>query len=453
MQGLKPAPAVAPAPQPVEDRGYQLDAVRCWFDADCRGVLEMATGTGKTITAILALQQYLDKHESVAVVVAAPFKHLVDQWSDEMEAFGMRPVLCYESGRSWAVALQRVRSDLNIGIRSAGLSVATHDALRSPLLRKWLQDLPRDTRRLLIADEVHNLGADRSIRSLQHLDFDARLGLSATPRRWNDLETEAIFDYFGETVYEFPLGRAIAEGYLVPYSYYPHFIELAEDELLAYADLNRSLARLGVPDPARPDGDREAMRGRLLHLRSAVLNNATAKIGALRDILAKTPRVRYALVYTTPERIADAVGTVSDGGRRTVHRFTYRESTRERRRLLSAFEQGNLDALVAIRCLDEGVDVPRTELAYILASSSNSREFIQRRGRILRRSPGKAHAAIHDFIALPGGQDDPATWNVERSIVKRELRRFGEFASLATNRYEAEAALLPLQRRYGLFDA
>jgi superfamily II DNA or RNA helicase len=347
--------------------------------------------------------------------------------------------------------LKRSASDLRIGVKSVAACVATHDALRSARFAAWFTSLPPSIRTVLVGDEVHNLGSPRSLDALNGLKFDARLGLSATPRRWSDEETTGLFEYFGDTVFEFTLERAIREGYLVPYAYYPHVVELSDDEFGRYAEISRKLAKLGPPGSAGSDPATEEVRGALLRQRAAVLNNAEDKLNALADVV-DGHRLRFALVYTTPEQMDDTVSVVADDGRRLVHRFTYRESAKERQRLLRLFESGGMEALVAIRCLDEGVDIPRTETAYILASSSNSREFIQRRGRILRRADGKDRAVIHDFLAVPPrGVSDERTWAIERSVMKRELARFDEFASLALNRYEAESALLPVRRRYGLF--
>ena len=405
----------------VEPRDYQLEAVEAWMRAGCKGVLDMATGTGKTITALLAVRDFATATEGpVLTVVAAPYVHLVDQWAEEMEAFGLTPVLGYGSSGRWLSQLRRSASDLKIGLRDGVSCVLTHDALRSAAFGRWFASIDHGIRTLLVADEVHNLGATSSMSALWDLAFAARLGLSATPERWSDDETTALFDYFGPVVYEFPLARAIAEDYLVPYRYFPHFVELTDLEMAEYVEISRRLARLTIPSgPRDEDAARlEALRGHLLRERSAVLNNAEGKRQAFRAALAEQEPSSHTLVYTTPERIDETVKVVSETGARMVHRFTYREAAPERRRLLGLFASGRIDVLVAIRCLDEGVDVPQTETAFILASSSNSREFIQRRGRILRRSRGKTSATIHDFIAIPSGAGyaDDETWRLERRV-------------------------------------
>lgn len=438
--------------RPPTGRPYQLEACASWVAAGYRGILEMATGTGKTITALLALGEFVSQqHRPVFAVVAVPYIHLADQWANEMQPFGLEPTLGYGASSRWQPDVSRLASDLKIGLRREAACVVTHDALASRGFRRLSEDLGRRVATVLIADEVHNLGASGSMRALDQLDFDARLGLSATPARWSDEETSAILGYFGSVVYEFPLARAIAEEFLVPYAYFPHFVELTDDEMTTYIDLTRRLARF-PSFAANDDSGIEAQRGRLLRERAAVLNNAAEKPSAFAAVLRAALDSKHTLVYTTPERMNDTVRIVADMGK-LVHRFTYRESPQDRRELLRLFATGEIEVLVAIRCLDEGVDVPETETAYILASSSNSREFIQRRGRILRRSIGKTSAVIHDFISLPAAAfPDAGAWRYERSIMRRELSRFAEFAGLATNRFQAEQALLPLRKRYGLFD-
>src|SRR5690606_3374530 len=209
-----------------------------------------------------------------------------------------------------------------------------------------------------------------------------RLALSATPDRWFDDEgTQALRDYFGETVFRFTLDDAIQQGVLVPYNYYPQLVELTDEELDEYQALSEQIAKLINADD---DEMQEALK-MLLIKRSRLLNNASQKLVALEELIKRIGHIHHALFYCSPERI-DAVSQLLgwDLGL-LIGRFTAQESNVERKQLLSDFDNQVLQALVAMKCLDEGVDVPSTQVAFILASSSNPREFIQRRGRILRR--------------------------------------------------------------------
>ncbi len=138
-----------------------------------------------------------------------------------------------------------------------------------------------------------------------------------------------------------------------------------------------------------------------------------------------------------------------------VARYVADTALTRRHLLRRRFAEGELQGLVAIRCLDEGVDVPETRRAFILASSTNPRQFIQRRGRILRRSAGKGFAEIYDFIVKPSEEEiDPASpiFPTARSLFRRELGRIWEFAGLAMNGPEALQTLLPLRNKLNLLD-
>ena len=434
-------------------RDYQLEAVAKWLEADSHGVFAMATGTGKTLTALLGIEELRQRYDRLLVVVVAPYIHLVDQWADQIREFGWLPVVCYGTTGTWRPMLANAISDLRIQVREIVVCVITQSGATSDGFRRELDSAPPEVHRVIIGDEVHGLGSPAAVAALASMRFDSTLGLSATPERWKDEETEAIYGYFGPVVYEFGLERAITAGYLVPYDYHPHFVELTENEFGRYVDVTRKLARLLAQYGASEVDVGEGPTGALIRQRSLILNNATRKIPTLRALLDSQTEVRYSLVYTTPDLLDATVEAVSGRGRRITHRFTFRESPSDRRALLRAFGDGDMDALVAIRCLDQGVDVPRTETAYIMASSSNSREFIQRRGRILRPAPGKTKASIHDFITTPPASiGDDESWRYERALVRREILRFKEFARVASNRYDAESKLLKLQETYGLFD-
>src|SRR5260370_41129158 len=175
------------------------------------------------------------------------------------------------------------------------------------------------------------------------------------------------------------------------------------------------------------------------------MNSAENKLPVLSKVIDLQNHIEHALFYCAPEQIDEVLHLLGWEKGLLVHRFTAEENTKERQQLLIDFADGKLQALVAMKCLDEGVDVPSTRTAYILASSSNPREFIQRRGRILRKAPGKEFSIIHDLIAVPPtiwtvGRDSP-TFGAERSIIRRELQRFKEFANPALNKHQALALI------------
>lgn len=430
-------------------RDYQEAAIQAWFDHGCQGFLEMATGTGKTITALAASVRLFEREHRLAVIVAAPYQHLVDQWRDESAGFGYHPILAYASRKSWLNNLNQQIIEFNHAARPFMSVITTHTTFISAAFQQSLARLKGPV--LLIADEAHHLGATRSQHQLPpHIPF--RLALSATPDRWFDDAGSAVLRaYFGETVFSLPLEQAIGIS-LTPYYYHPHLIELTVDELQQYQELSEKIAKISNVDA---DEIQDALK-MLLIKRANLLNNAENKFAYLAKLMDQEPDLQYTLFYCTPEQIDRVVELLGVGKSLRIHTFTAQEDMKERRQLLDQFGSGLLQGLVAMRCLDEGVDVPATRTAYILASSSNPREFIQRRGRILRKAAGKEFAVIHDLIATPPLTArlslDERTFRTEQSIVRRELSRFAEFARVARNKHRALEVIWPLAEYYQLLD-
>ena len=432
-------------------RQYQSEAIDAWFENGCRGLWEMATGTGKTITALSALAKLREEQGDLFVLIACPYQHLVDQWYKEAVRFGFEPILAYKNSATWVNRLNTALVRYNYGVRNIVCTITTQTTFITETMQKLLFKLKRDA--VLVADEVHHLGAERSRKRLTDV-FNYRLGLSATPNRWFDASgTTALKTYFGDTVYEFSLDKAIKMGYLCPYYYHPHLVELTDEEFEAYEGLTERISKLYHQVES---GETSEVLERLLIKRATLLNRAENKLAKLAELLTdKTDSLHHTLFYCAPGRIVPVLELLTNLGLR-VAKFTAEESAAERQDLLKMFASGHLQALVAMKCLDEGVDVPSTRMAYILASSSNPKEFIQRRGRILRQSPGKEHAEIHDLIAVPPTdyqQYPTATFRTERKIIGRELERFNEFAGMALNKFEARDKIWELAKNYNLLGA
>ena len=440
-------------PIDLQLRDYQRDAIGAWFENDCRGFLEMATGSGKTITALSALVRLAKERNRLFILIACPFKHLVEQWAKEASRFGFEPILAYQSQRNWVDQLNEALINFNFENLKFVCTISTHDTFISDAMQRILTRLQDDA--VLVADEVHHLGATKSRENLPNL-FDHRLGLSATPNRWFDPEgTAALRAYFGETIYEFPLDRAIETGCLCPYSYHPYLVELTEEELDQYEELTAKIAKLY----ARKNGDekREKLLEAFLRQRADLLNRAENKLPMLKQLVvdqSESEPLHHSLFYCAPEQIDEVIPMLGREVGLRVHRFTAEESTEERLSLLKRFASRDLHGLVAMKCLDEGVDVPGTQSAYILASSSNPREFIQRRGRILRNAPGKAEAKIYDLISVPTLDTEAIKssplFETEREILRRELKRFHEFSRTAKNQHRAISEVWQLARAYNL---
>jgi superfamily II DNA or RNA helicase len=313
---------------------------------------------------------------------------------------------------------------------------------------------------LFVADEVHNLGASKLSSALPE-GIKLRLGLSATPERWFDLDgTQRLNSYFG-AVLEPKLGikEAIELGALTPYRYYPILIELTDLERAEYLELSTRIARLyGIADGNLED----VALNTLLIKRARLVGTAANKLVALRKIATDKRDATHMLFYCgdgsvesdIDESIRRQVDEVtkllgSEIGLR-VARYTAETELDERDTLRQDLDSGRLQGLVAIRCLDEGVDIPSVRTAVILASSTNPRQFVQRRGRVLRRYPGKDFAEIYDMIVVP--PKEAYASESERSLLRKELKRFVEFADIALNAGEARALVLELQKKFDLMD-
>jgi DNA phosphorothioation system restriction enzyme len=445
-KGSYSSPAI---PNGISLRSYQREAIEAWFKHECRGLLEMATGTGKTITALAASALLAEREEQLALIITVPYQHLVDQWNKDVRAFGYQPVLAYKSKASWSNELHHLIMEYNAGYRRFISVITTHKTFATADFQACIARLNKSS--LLIADEAHHLGAEQSrLHYPENVPF--RLALSATPDRWFDDDgTLALRSYFGETVFSFPLEKAIGVS-LTPYYYYPHLVPLTDEELERYQELSINIARLVN---SKDERGRKALE-MLLIRRAKLLNNAENKLTVLSDLVDKQKHIEHTLFYCAPEQIDDVVHLLGWEKGLIIHRFTAEESTKERQQLLADFASGQLQALVAMKCLDEGVDVPSTDTAYIIASSGNPREFIQRRGRILRRAAGKKYSYIHDLVAVPPTIDavlrDSPTFESERSIMRKELQRFKEFANLAQNKHQALEVIWDLAKKYGLMD-
>lgn len=446
-------------------RDYQRDAMAAWFHADGHGLLQMATGTGKTITALALLTTLFGavsaKQRSLAVVVLCPFQHLVSQWGQEMRHFGMDPLLCFQSRSLWESELAAQISECRSGARRLMVAIATNATFQTDAFQRLARQLPEST--LLIADEVHNVGAP-GLRALLPEQVRYRLGLSATPERWYDEEgTEALRGYFGDVVYELGLERAIALGALTPYDYHPVIVELDGQELDEYLALtSRIVMRVGQTG-AEIGQDGDPALEMLLIRRARILSLAQGKLAKLGQVVRPLTTSTHNLFYCgdgqveyepagdTVRQLDAVVHLLGRGLGMSVNSYTAETFLAERDELRERFADGELQGLVAIRCLDEGVDIPETRRAFILASSTNPKQFIQRRGRILRLYPGKENATIYDFITVPPADSIGSEFfAVERGLVRRELERVALFARLAANGPQALAELEPLRKAYNL---
>lgn len=425
----------------IKARGYQINAINSFKNNNWRGILEMATGTGKTITSLIVANEYKEEYKRIFLIILVPFTHLAEQWEENCEALGFTKVLkCYGAKDSWKYKLHTKIRDFNIGISNVEVIISTYKTASSEEFNESISDIKSNG--FIIGDECHYFG----IKGLRKNKFDnihGRLGLSATPDRWWDEDgTEALRLYFDDTVYEYTMEEAIKNGILTEYKYIPFIIDLTLEEVKKYEQLTKIMIGM-LQDKKSSSQEIEEINRK----RSLILSKAKKKKELLYEIFNEKEResVSHTLVYCAPGEIDEITLQLSNLGYR-VHRFDSNVKLNDRAKILKSFSNGIIQILVAIKCLDEGVDVPSTKEAYFLASTSNPREFIQRRGRVLRKSSGKNLAQIYDFIVLPNSVSE----KIYKSIASKELPRFAEFSKYAIDRFKAREILMPYLRLYNI---
>lgn len=466
-----PPPGTLAIPLSLKVRDYQKEAVQNWFRNQCRGILRMATGTGKTLTALSAASQLgtllrkNDASASLLTVVVAPYQHLVDQWAKDIEWFGVTPLRAYEATSKWSTRAHNLLQNIALGGTRGGVIVTTNATFGGDAFQNLLSSYRGHL--LLIADEAHNLGAAH-LRTRLPEKAQYRLGLSATPERWFDEEgTDALTDYFDQVVFEMGIGEAIHRGALCRYTYTPILVELDDEEAELYAETSAKIARLiAAGTDLKETADRDSPLGRLLKKRADIIGHARGKLEILHTEIERRRDTSHQLIYCAegkhplfyeygtdgPRQIDQVMEIVGNELHMPAARYTSETRRSARLDILRRFESNDLQVISSMRCLDEGVDVPASRTAYLLSSSSNPRQFIQRRGRVLRKAPGKERADIIDFVVVPPAGGDAIQYETERSLLRRELARVEEFAYLADNEGDTLNVLRPVRERYGLFD-
>lgn len=457
-------------PEGVELHDYQKKAIENWASFGYRGVFDMATGTGKTYTGLGAMVRLFEDQNRLAAVVVCPYQHLVEQWAEDIRRFRIKPVIGYGASaqKRWRERLKNQILDFHLGIRKVFCFVTTNATFATAFVQEQLKNI--DSELLLLADEAHNLGSEQLSRML-HEAVPYRLALSATLERFRDpAGTELLYQYFGKKCIEYGLAQAIREKKLTPYYYYPRPVCLTEEELEGYRDLSEKIVRQyrGMNNGVMEITD---LGKKFLIERSRIVAGASGKMKLLKELMSPYQEDAHILVYcgaTREYRLSEderdiqgerqivAVSKMlgKELGMKVVH-FTSRESREERRRIIEGFQNGDpYQAIIAIKCLDEGVNIPGIKTAFLLASSANPKEYIQRRGRVLRKAPGKHFAVIYDFVTLPGSlekrRNRAEISQAELTLVKKEILRIQEFGELSENPSEADRLVKRIVSAYGL---
>lgn len=465
-------------PKDISLYEYQKEAIVSWTGENYRGIFDMATGTGKTLTGLGAVSKLSeDVCDELSVFILCPYQHLVEQWVEDIVKFNIKPIIGYSASpqKDWKKRLQKAIKDQKFRKDKSFFCFVTTNATFSS---KFVQDIIEEIKTpiLLMVDEAHNVGAKTYAKLLDDR-FQYRLALSATLDRHRDEEgTAALYNFFGRKCIEYTLERAIREDKLTPYKYYPIVVYLNEDELATYEYYTQEISKCIIKD--KNGKTKLNSYGETLAIkRSRVIAAAAQKLDALRREIVPYKNKNNILVYCGATNVinenADRSETDEGDIRQitavtrilgnefdmSVAKFTADESMDERTQIKANFSKGErLQVVVAIKCLDEGMNIPGIRTAFILASTTNPKEYIQRRGRVLRKSAGKNFAEIYDFVTLPRPLDDVYSLTKEATskdlaLVRNELERIKEFGRLAMNSMDSHDLIWNIEEAYHLTEA
>lgn len=471
-----------PYPEP---RAYQKEAFNNWKISQ-KGLFAMATGTGKTLTSLNCLLQIYNKFKFYQALILVPTITLVEQWEDECKRFNFSRIIKVSSkNQGWKSDIDDIKLKESLAqndeLPASFIIIATYASFSRESAFKHLMSLSRKTLRqmLLIADEAHNIGAPNIISKLDRVKILRRIGLSATPKRqFDDISNKAVMHFFGcndQYTFEYSMKDAIDNGFLCRYKYYPHVVRLDEEEMNEYKKISLQLAKFyNIDESSFSCADDILMR--LLLKRKRIIHKAHNKEEVFRQIIQqrfeKCGNLKYTLVYV-PEGVqidSDTQYATTDNPTddkdvdKLIDKYTqiiqeisptttvkkFISGIQNRDELLKKFSTGDIEVLTSMKCLDEGVDVPRSEFAIFCASTGNPRQFIQRRGRILRKHPDKYIAIIHDLVVAPEFALTEENYNMERNLLKGELQRVKDFAGLSENPAFAYKELEEITNYYNL---
>ena len=456
-------------------RLYQEEAFRNWIANGYNGIFAMATGTGKTITSLNCI---LEEYKSLGyyrAVIVVPTNILVTQWEKEARKFNMKEIIKVSSKyKDWEKELNLVMASADFGVEKSFIIIVTYASFCKEKFQWFFTRLPTQT--VLIADEAHNIASPNIARILPNVKLKMRIGLSATPKRIYDEVGSAAMEQFFESqepyTYSFSMERAIEEKILCEYDYFPKLVQLTDEEMQDYIKISAELVK--VYGRAEKDGSAKKKLEMLLMQRKRIIHKAHNKLAMfesiLRDIVTKQGSPKYTLVYA-PEgyfedesldltldelviedevRIIDVYSSKIRKLMPKVKTAQYRSDSTDKDFLLKSFEKGELDVLLSMKCLDEGVDIPRTEQAIFCSSTGNPRQFIQRRGRILRNHDDKARATIYDMVVIPNIDAKSSMFDLECKLVKKELERVVHFAYLSRNKRDTYEMFKAVEEHYQL---
>ena len=473
-------------PYPSGPREYQKTAFENWKNNGQKGLFAMATGTGKTITSLNCLLEIYLRKGYYKAIILVPTITLVNQWEQECRKFHFANITkVYSKNLTWRDEVERILFNEKYKTERepevSYIIISTYASYSREKVFNVLNGFDKK-RLLLIADECHNMGSGSLVKRLKEIPYLRRIGLSATPeRQFDDEGNKKLNKFFGSEehyTYEYSMEEAINNGVLCKYLYYPHVVRLTPEEMNAYVEISDKIARYFNYNTETFDHIDEILKMKLLE-RKRIIHKAFNKLEVFKSIIEKRfeekGNLKYSLIYVPEGNKPDYVGNQDDFDKNedidddndaehliniythavtevddhvTVRKFVSGQKDREE--ILADFAEGKLQVLTSMKCLDEGVDVPRSELAIFCSSTGNPRQFIQRRGRVLRTHPDKKMAELHDLIVLPEVNPYSESYRMEQSLVRGELQRVKNFANLSENPSYSEIELRDVLDHYAL---
>lgn len=442
-----------------EPREYQIEAYKNWENNKCQGIFAMATGTGKTITALNCILEEYKKNGFYNAIITVPTQALAVQWEKDLRNFNFINFISTFSEPNWESLLNRYIIRTSQNNPESLILVTTYNTFNRNKFQIALSKIPNIKSFIYIADEAHNLGSTTSLKKIPYI-IDKRIGLSATPERiYDELGSKILFSFFNSDPPRYTFSYTMKEAIygknpvLCKYDYFPVFVNLEELEMEHYIELSKQLARYYNSDSGQYEGVKAE---RLLLIRKQIIHKANQKKAALLNIVNHIQgQLEYAFIYV-PEgyehdysnsenyllneednHIINLYGDIIKNAGYTYYKYI--GGIPNPTKILQDFASGKIKVLLSMKCLDEGIDIPRTEYAIFCSSTGNPRQFIQRRGRVLRKTAEKTDkkAKIYDLIVLPPNfEGDKELSNIETNIFKNELKRVVNFLALADNRHD-----------------
>lgn len=450
-------------------RDYQKKAYEKWVSNNFKGIFAMATGTGKTITSLNCALEKFNEKGRFNLLILVPSIALVNQWEGECRKFNFRNIVKVSSKCNWEGELNNYFLKRKLGSTSSIIIIATYSSFVRPRFIKFLKLF--ETTDIMIADEAHNMGASSILKVLPEIKQKLRIGLSATPeRQYDDFGNNILREFFDSQppyTFNYSMAEAIENKVLCQYYYFPHIVQLTDNELEEYEKITKQLAKYySIESDSYAKNEIVEI---LLLKRKRIIHKAQNKLitfkQLLKDEFERKRVIRNALVYVPEGDITEEIPDDPDFHINLLNRYTkvvrdidrnitvtkFTAETKNREEILRRFSSGDIKVLTSMKCLDEGVDIPQTELAFFCASTGNPKQFIQRRGRVLRCHEGKDFAFIHDLVVIPSFMDEnDENFKMKQSIVKKELERVVHFSFLAINKYHTFEVLDGVCKNYKL---